>query len=115
MNADPESEISALKNQVFFLLVALMMLSGTLMVVLYRQASMARKEIDALKTQAAPIITVYNQNAALIDSFVNQLKAYGQAHPDFVPVLAKYGLAAAPSTPAVAPPLAAPPVAAPKK
>ncbi len=41
------AEIAALKNQIFTLLVALIVVSGTLTVYLYRQASMAGKDIGA--------------------------------------------------------------------
>jgi len=92
MTTDSNSEIAALRNQVFVLLIALIVVSGTLTVYLFRQASLMRKDIDGLKQQAVPIFTAYNQNKALIGSFESQLVAYGKTHPDFVPILAKYGM-----------------------
>jgi hypothetical protein len=103
MNPDSNSEISSLQRQVFTLLVALIVVSGTLTVYLYRQASIAGKDIDAIKPQAQQLIGVFNQNQKLMMDFVNQLVAYGQTHPDFRPVLAKYGIAPQPSSPALAP------------
>ena len=116
MNPDLNSEVAALRNQVYVLLIALIVVSGTLTVYLYRQASMSRKDIDAIKPQAAQLINAFNQNQGLMVNFVNQLVAYGQAHPDFVPVLAKYGIAPVKGIPAGAPAGAVPaaPVA-PKK
>jgi hypothetical protein len=108
---DNNSEISALRNQVFVLLIALIVVSGTLAVYMFRQASLMRKDIDAFKQQTQPIMTAYNQNKALIGNFESQLIAYGKTHPDFVPILAKYGFVqqvAAPAAPAA-------PAAAPKK
>jgi len=102
-DSDSDSEISALRNQVFILLVALIVVSGTLTVFLYRQASLTRKEIDALKPQANQIMMAFNQNQNMINGFVNQLVAYGQTHPDFVPVLAKYGIAPVKGVPPGAP------------
>ncbi len=102
------SEISVLRNQVFVLLVALIVISGTLTVYLFRQASMAGKDLEQLKPQATQVINGFNQNQQLMVNFINQLVAYGQAHPDFKPVLAKYGIAPVPGVPAGAP-------AAPKK
>ena len=107
MNPDSNSEIAALKRQVFTLLVALIVVSGTVTVYLYRQASITGKDIDAIRPQAQQIIGAFNQNQSLMNSFVNQLVAYGQTHPDFRPVLMKYGVTppavAIPTTPAAAP------------
>ena len=108
MNPESDSEIAALRNQVFVLLVALIVVSGTLTVFLYREASLTRKEIDALKPQAVQIVTAFNQNQAMIANFVNQLEAYAQTHPEFVPVLAKNGIAPVKGIPPGAPAGAAP-------
>ncbi len=92
MTTDSNSEISALRNQIFVLLIALIVVSGTLTVFLFRQASLMRKDIDAIKPQAEQVIMVYGKNKALIGGFESQLIAYGKTHPDFVPILMKYGL-----------------------
>jgi len=88
MNSDLNPEISALRNQVFLLLVALIVISGTLTVYLYRQASIMGKDLNASKQMIANV----NQNEGVIISFANQLAAYGKTHPDILPVLAKYGI-----------------------
>ena len=102
MSLDTETnpEISALKRQVFTLLLALIVVSGTVTVYLYRQASITGKDIDAIRPQAQQIIGAFNQNQKLMVEFVNQLVAYGQTHPDFKPVLLKYGIAAPVAGPA---------------
>jgi len=97
MSLDSNPEISALKRQLFTLLLALVVVSGTLTVYLYRQASITGKDIAAIKPQAQQLIGAFNQNQSLMVNFVNQLVAYGQAHPDFRPVLMKYGIAPAPA------------------
>lgn len=117
MTSDTNPEISSLRNQVFTLLVALIVVSGTLTVYLYRQASVSRKDLDAMEPQAKQVIDAFNQNQKLMLDFINQLITYSQAHPEFKPVLAKYGIVPAAAAPAaaapVAPKIAAP--AAPKK
>ena len=94
MSTDSNSanpEISALRCQVFIQLVALVIISGTLMVYLYRQASMSGKQI----AQAQQVIKAYKQAGPTITTFANQLAAYGEKHPDFAQqVLKKYGAAA---------------------
>lgn len=112
-NPDLNSEVAALRNQVYVLLIALIVVSGTLTVYLYRQASIARKDIEAVRPQAEQLIRAFNQNQGAMVTFVNQLVAYGEKHPDFVPVLRKYGIEPRPGIPAGAPAGAVP--AAPKK
>lgn len=100
-------QIAALRRQTFTLLLALIIVSGTLTVFLYRQASLTRRDITAIKPQATQIIQAFTQNAPNIDGFVKQLAAFGVTHPDFQPILKKYGIA--PAAPVTAP------SAAPKK
>ncbi len=87
-NNNLNPEITALKNQVFTLLVALLVVSGTLTVYLFRQASLTGRDL----AQAKQLEQLVVQNETSINNFVGQLVAYGQKHPDFMPVLAKYGI-----------------------
>ena len=101
------AEINSLKNQVYTLLVALIVVSGTLTVFLYRQVSLAGKDL----AQGQQLASGLSQNEAAVSAFVTKLVAYGEKHPDFVPVLKKYGIEPRPGVPAMAPA----PSAAPKK
>jgi sensor domain CHASE-containing protein len=93
MNDEISYQIDALRRQVFILLLALIIVSGTLTVFLYRQASLTRRDIAAIKPQATQVIQVFNQNRPAIQNFVQQLVAYGQTHPDFQQmVLKRYGI-----------------------
>jgi len=88
-HAELSDQISALRRQTFTLLLALLVVSGTLTVFLYRQASLARRDI----IQTTQIIQSINQNRSGIQTFVQQLAAYGVTHPDFQQqVLKKYGI-----------------------
>jgi len=91
--ADLSEQMAALQRQVFTLLLALIVVSGTLAVYLFYQSRVLGKEIEALRPQATPIIQAFNANHANLEKFVDQLMAYGQTHPDFRPVLQKYGIA----------------------
>ncbi len=97
--ADLSEQLAALQRQVFTLLLALIVVSGTLTVFLYRQASLTGKDIATIKPQAQQLMQVYKQNLPNMEAFVNQLVAYGQAHPDFRPILQKYGINAAATAP----------------
>ncbi len=82
-NTELAQQIDALRRQTFTLLLALIIVSGTLTVFLYRQASLTRRDIAAIKPQATLVIQTYTQDLPVIQSFVKQLVAYGQAHPEF--------------------------------
>jgi hypothetical protein len=103
-NPSPEtpanSEIAALRNQIFTLLVALIVVSGTLTVYLFRQVTVAGKDLDA----ANRLIAAVNQDQGKIVVFANQLAVYGKTHPDILPLLAKYGIGpnGVPATPPAA-------------
>jgi len=89
--AELSNQIDALRRQAFMLLLALIIVSGTLTVFLYRQSSLARRDIAAIKPQATQVIQIFNQNLPLIQNFVQQIVAYGKTHTDFQrQVLDKY-------------------------
>jgi hypothetical protein len=85
-------QLVALRHQVFTLLLALVVISGTLTVVLYRQARLTGKDIDIIKPQATQIIAAFKRDQPSMENFVKQLTAYGVTHPDFQPILKKYGI-----------------------
>ena len=85
-------QIVALRHQVFTLLLALVVVSGTLTVVLYRQARLTGKDIEGIKPQATQIIAAFKRDQPAMENFVKQLTAYGVTHPDFQPILKKYGI-----------------------
>jgi hypothetical protein len=110
MNPESNSEISALRNQVFILLVALIVVSGTFTVFMFRQASLLGKDVDA----NMKIVNSVNQGQGAVSNLANQLGAYSVTHADIRPVLAKYGIIPAPTQPVPGTPAPAAP-AAPKK
>jgi hypothetical protein len=106
---DLAAQVAALQRQVFTLLMALIVVSGTLTVYLYWQNHVTRKDLTAIRPLAEQTISTFNRDRPAMELFLKQLVAYGQAHPDFQPVLKKYGAALTPAKPATTPP------AAPKK
>ena len=110
---DLMDQMVALRHQVFTLLLALVVVSGTLTVYLYRQASITGKDVVAVKPQATKIIQEFSHNRVGMENFVKQLTAYGNLHPDFQPILRKYGIVPQPA-PALAAPAAPAEPAAPK-
>jgi hypothetical protein len=104
MNGDSSSEISALRNQVFFLLLALIVVSGTVTVYLYRQASILGRDVNANQK----LVNAYNKGQPAVATFANQLGAYSMTHTEIRPVLAKYGIIPAPTQPNLTAPTNAP-------
>ena len=85
-------QIASLRRQVTHLLLALIVVSGTLTTYLFYQSHTLGKDLAGLEPQAREVIQNYNQNLPNIQKFVQELVAYGQAHPDFQPILKKYGI-----------------------
>jgi hypothetical protein len=85
-------QITALRRQVNSLLLALIVVSGTLTVFLWYQSRVTGKSIDALKPEAVRVTRLFEQNRPAMDKLVRQLIVYGQSHPDFQPILKKYGI-----------------------
>lgn len=101
-STDISVQVAALRRQVFILLLALVIVSGTVTVFLYRQATLTRRDIAAIKPQATQVIAAFSQNYPAITNFVQQLVVYGKTHPDFQQqVLKKYNIT--PPAPAAAP------------
>jgi len=95
--AELSDQIAALRCQVFTLLLALVVISGTLAAYLSYQSRVLGKDIANVKPQAMQIIQGFNQSRPRLENFVNQLIAYGQTHPEFQQqILDKYNIKAAP-------------------
>jgi hypothetical protein len=90
---DISDQITALRRQVFVLLLVLIIISGTLMVFLGFQSRYTQRDIALIKPQAVQIIQNYQLAFPAITNFVQHLVVYGQAHPDFQQqVLRKYNI-----------------------
>jgi hypothetical protein len=96
---DKDGEFEVLKNQMFFLLVALIVVSGTVTVTLYRQVSLANKDI----TQNERLESQISTNEIVFRSILGQLINYGEKHPDYLPVLKKNGIIVQPTGAPAAP------------
>jgi hypothetical protein len=96
-------QVVTLRHQVFTLLLALVVVSGTVTVYLYRQASLAGKDMAAIKPQATQMIAAFKRDQPSMEAFVKQITAYGVTHPDFQPILKKYGIVPPPAGAPVVP------------
>jgi hypothetical protein len=90
--AELTDQIAALHRQVATLLLALIVVSGTLTVYLWYQSHIMGKEVDAVRPQAMKIVQMFNARSPVVEKLVPQLITYGQTHPDFQPILKNYGI-----------------------
>ena len=74
--------VAALQRQFFSLLLAVIVVSGTLSLYLYRQASLTRKDLAALRNDRAAVqlVATFNQDRKGIQSLVEKLNDYAKTH-----------------------------------
>lgn len=101
-NPDLGQQIDALQRQVFLLLVALIVVTATLLSYLCYQSHVLSTELEATRPSAQQFIGEFNKNALAIQNFDKQLSDYAAKHPSFQPILKKYGWTPGPSAPAPA-------------
>lgn len=89
---EPTEVIACLRRQMTLLLVALIVVSGTLTAYLFYQSRTMGHDLEALEPQARVVVDNYQKNLPRIQKFVDELVAYGQKHQDFQPILKKYGI-----------------------
>lgn len=96
---------------VWLILVLLIVVSGTLWIFLRWQVKYTSLDLEELR----PFIVQYEKaTGPAMDSFIYKLADYGRTHPDFAPIMAKYGIKPAP-TPGSVTATSAPPVGPLKK
>lgn len=119
--AELKATVSTLESQTHTLRVIVLILIGALCIFFWREAGYNSGLAAAMQPQVAQISqfvaqlqkqdsSIEKQNQAL-QAAALKLVEYGKTHPDYLPILAKYGLA----TPAAAKPAAAPAAAPAKK
>ena len=89
---DLASQVASLRHQMTLLLLALIVISGTLTTYLFYQAHTLSNDVTVLEPQARMVIQNYNKNLPNIQQFVRELVTYGQKHPDFQPILKQNGI-----------------------
>jgi hypothetical protein len=79
------SQVAALKNQVFLLMLALIVVTGTLVVYLGFQSHEIKKSLNNAQTQ----VVTYKSKLPAISNFLIELNGYANTHPAFRPILTK--------------------------
>jgi hypothetical protein len=113
---DLQDQVDALRHLMVSILILVIVISGTLNIYLLRQWRTVSKDLAGIRPQAAQMIAEYQKvSAPLMTDFVKKITEYGRTHPDFAPVLTKYGLKPTAPTAAAPAPAAAQQPAAPAK
>lgn len=110
--ADPGSlqeQLISLQNTLVSALVLMILVTGVLGYNMRRQSRITRGELDAIRPQAEAINAQYERiTGAGINDLAKKLSDFGATHPDFAPILTKYGVMRPAGTGAPAPSLKAP-------
>jgi hypothetical protein len=90
-NSDLEWQVVALQRQVFLLLLALVVVSATIVFYLLCESRFMGKDLEQFQPQAMQVIKTYDQHIQAIQNFNVQLNNFALSHQSFQPVLMKYG------------------------
>jgi len=92
--SDLNAQIERLQRLTNLLLLALIVLSFTVTAFLAVQSVRTSRELDQIRPQGLQVSEALKKQDPMIQAFKGKLAEYGQTHPDFAPILAKYGIPA---------------------
>lgn len=90
---DLQEQVSSLAGLLNSVLILLFVLGGAFDYYLFRQASILHEEVAATQRYGEQ----FARNSQAIEEFAKKLADYGRTHPDFAPIVKKYGLVPAPA------------------
>jgi len=115
-SSDMQAQYDELRHLIMSVLILVIVISGTFNIYLLRQWRSTSRDLAVIRPQATQMIADYQKvTGPLINDFVKKITEYGRSHPDFAPVLAKYGIKPTATTGAAPAASASPPAPAPKK
>ncbi len=111
--AEVQADYNALHSFLLALLLVLIVISGTIWYFFMKQTRNIGNDLLFLTPVYTNTVAQYQRAAPIIDETFAKMQAFGRTNPDFVQILAKYGLQPAgvpvgPAQPAVTRPPAAP-------
>jgi hypothetical protein len=89
---DLQAQFDSLRQLVVSVLVLLIVISGTFTIYLLRQYRSTNADLALVEPQVKAEMSQYTRAKAVMDEFVQKIGEYGRSHPDFAPVLSKYGI-----------------------
>ena len=113
-SVDLRAEVDSLRHLVVSLLTLVFVLSGALNLYLLRQYRSLSRELTEKGPQVERLALEYQKGVPFMTNVVAKLTEYGRTHPDFTPVLVKYGFKpTGPTSPAPVSPSSLTPAAPP--
>lgn len=102
-------ECRALRTQFLAVLILLMVMCVSVNLLLYKAQRVTHRQVDEMNVVVDQTITGFNANARpRISDIIVKLREFGQTHPDFNSVLAKYSIQQTNVPAPAAPPAKAP-------
>jgi hypothetical protein len=101
---DLQAQFDALRQLIISVLVLLIVVSGTFTIYLLRQYRSTNADVTMAEPQVRAEMAQYSKVKAVMDDFVRQVVDYSRSHPDFTPILNKYGIKPLPTAPGSAAP-----------
>jgi hypothetical protein len=91
--SDLQDQVENLQKMVIYILVLTTVVAGAFAFFMQRQVKLTRAELDVLRPQAEQIDAQYQKLVGPdMEVFGRKLAEYGATHPDFAPIMTKYGL-----------------------
>jgi hypothetical protein len=114
--SDLQDQIANLRTTVTVILLCTIVVSAAFTFFMYRQALLTRIELDGLRPQSEQIDAQYQKLVGPdMESLARKLAEFGATHPDFAPIMTKYGLARTAGSTGAPPVRPAAPATAPAK
>jgi hypothetical protein len=88
-----KEQLSGVSRQVNMLLVAAVVGSLTVTAFVGLQGRRAGRDLDVVRPQATQVVEANKKEEPVIQNFAQKLVEYGKAHPEFAPIVNRYGLA----------------------
>ncbi len=88
------AELQALRHLITSVLLLVLVVSGTFNIYLWRQYRTVQAELAPIQPQAAQILTEANRLNSFAGDIARKFLDYSRTHPDFTPILNKYGIRA---------------------
>src|SRR5512135_1573296 len=89
---DLQAQFDALQHLVVSILLLVFITSAVLTFFLWRQWVWVKRDLAGAAPARQMVAEFQKANAPAMNSFVSKITEYGRTHPDFAPIMAKYGL-----------------------
>ena len=90
--SDLQTQLDKLRHLIVSVLILSIVVTLTLVLCLARLDRSVRQELAIMRPLAAQMAADYQKSGPLLTDFINKITEYGRTHPEFTPILVKYGI-----------------------